>query len=769
MDYQEFLESKRLIVDRVGFDIKLSEIHPILFDWQKDVVRWAVAKGRAALFEDCGLGKTFQQIEWARLIYERTGKNILILAPLAVASQTINEGKRIGVDICHSREGETQKGITITNYERLHYYNPDGFGGIVLDESSILKSFDGKTRKEIQKFIKAIPYRLACTATPAPNDLIELSNHAEFLNVMSGKEIIALFFISDGNTTHKWRLKGHAKDEFWKWMAQWAVAMRMPSDLGYDNDGFILPELNMEQIIVNNTPLDGQLFTVEAQGLQERLQARRNSLPDRVKACADLVNNSNDTWVIWCNLNMESAELKKAIPGAVEIKGSDKPEYKEKSLIDFSQGKTRVLITKPSIAGFGMNWQHCHKVAFVGLSDSYERFYQAVRRCWRFGQKSEVDCYVIVSEAEGAVVSNIQRKEKQSMELFDNVVKNMSIYELDKQERSEMDYSERKEQGEGWELYLGDSTEIIKGIESDSIGLSIFSPPFPGMYAYTNSTRDVGNVTKTADLIKHFAYMMDDLLRVTMPGRSCCIHLTQEPVFKGQDGYVGLRDFRGDVIRAMEKHGWIYYGEHTIDKDPQLKASRTKEHSLLFKTLSKDSSNVRAAMADYLLQFRKPGENPEPIEAGTHPRWNPDDGWITQDEWIEWAAPVWYRQATIGKSMGVGYPSNDQATSGIRETDVLSPRRAREEDDEKHLCPLQLGVIERAVKLWSAPGDIVFSPFAGIGSEGYQALKLGRKFIGIELKPSYWEVACDNLELAIREREIENNGLFSEVENVTIE
>jgi len=294
--------------------------------------------------------------------------------------------------------------------------------------------------------------------------------------------------------------------------------------------------------------------------------------------------------------------------------------------------------------------------------------------------------------------------------------------------------------GETWTLYQGDSCEIIRDVADESIGLSVFSPPFPGMYAYTDSDRDLGNSKSMSELLAHFSYIIPEILRITMPGRSCAIHLTQEPVFKGRDGYVGLRDFRGDMIRAMEAGGWIFYGEHTIDKCPQLKAIRTKDHSLLFKTLGTDSADCRAAMADHLIQFRKPGENAVKIPSGNHPRWNPDGGWITANEWIEWAAPVWYRAGGAA-----GYPEHDQSTSGIRETDVLKTKPAKEDRDEKHICPLQLGVIERCVKLWSAPGDVVFSPFAGIGSEGYTAVRLGRRFVGIELKASYWRAACGNI------------------------
>jgi DNA modification methylase len=379
-----------------------------------------------------------------------------------------------------------------------------------------------------------------------------------------------------------------------------------------------------------------------------------------------------------------------------------------------------------------------------------------------------VQCHVITSQAEGAVVANIERKERQAAEMFDEIVRNMSIHELNRQaERSTMEYETDEKSGDGWRMLLGDACERLKEIDADSVGLSVFSPPFPGMYAYTNSERDVGNVASIAQLLDHFAFLMPELLRVTMPGRMCCVHLTQEPVFKAHDGYVGLRDFRGDTIARMQDAGWIYYGEVCIDKNPMLKASRTKEHTLLFKTLGKDSSGCRPALADYVLIFRKRGENPIPITAGQHQRWNPDGGWITADEWCEWAAPVWYRAMPqeynphSNAPPQENYPSRHQATDGILETDVLKVAPAREADDEKHLCPLQLGVIERCVKLWSAPGDLVLSPFAGIGSEGYKAVTLHRRFVGIELKRSYWAVACSNLARAEAEAKATGQqGLF---------
>jgi DNA modification methylase len=739
-DYDAFLESKRIVSSSVGFDVDHADIHPLLFPFQRDIVRWAVRRGRAAIFADCGLGKTLQQLEWARHVHAHTGGDVLILAPLAVAAQTAREGTKIGVTVTVCRDmDDVRPGINITNYERLHRFAPR-FAGIVLDESSILKAFDGSFRRELTTFAQGIHYRLACTATPAPNDLIELTNHAEFLNVMSGKEIIALFFTQDGNTTHKFRLKGHAKEDFWTWMASWSVAVRKPSDLGYDDAGFDLPPLTMHQHVVGVETPQSTLFPVEALTLQERQRARRESIADRVAKTAALVNASDEQWIVWCDLNAESEALARTIPDAVEVRGSDTPEHKEQSILAFADGTIRVLVTKPTITGYGVNWQGCARMAFVGLSDSYEQQYQAIRRCWRFGQTRPVEVHVVTAETEGAVVKNIERKEKHAAHMMESIVKHMNHeIGITSQRRDEMTYREDVATGPDWTLYLGDSVKRMREIATDSIGLSVYSPPFPGMYAYTNSAHDMGNVASIDELMEQYRYLIPELLRVTMPGRTTAVHLTQAVAFKGTDGYIGIKDFRGRVIKAYEDAGWVYYGEVTIDKNPQLKAIRTKDRGLLFKTLASDSAHMHMALADYLLQFRKPGDNPVPIRAGISEKYKNESGWITPEEWIEWAAPVWYRA-------DAGIPG------GIRETDVLNVVQARETDDERHLAPLQLGVIERAVKLWSAPGDTVLSPFAGIGSEGYVSLKLNRKFIGCELKESYWKSAITNLNRAVQER-----------------
>lgn len=413
MDYQDFLKRKTLIAPAVGISVDKEDINPQLFDFQRDIVRWALRKGRAAIFAGCGLGKTPMQLEWARHVHNQTHGDVLILAPLAVASQTVQEGRKFGIKVHLCRkQADIKPGINITNYEMLQHFDPGAFVGIVLDESSILKAYDGKTRTEIINAFKATPFRLACTATPAPNDHMELGNHSEFLGVMTRSEMLSMFFVHDGGNTSKWRLKGHAVERFWEWVASWAVMLQKPSDLGYDDGDFVLPELRIHQITLNlGKPAEGELFPVVAETLQERQKVRNSTVPERAAKCAEIANQLDEPMIAWCNLNGESEELTKRIYGAVEIRGSHTPEQKEERMRGFTQGEFLKLVTKPSIAGFGMNWQHCSKMAFVGLSDSFEEYYQAVRRCWRFGQKNPVDIYVITADTEGAVVENIKRKE----------------------------------------------------------------------------------------------------------------------------------------------------------------------------------------------------------------------------------------------------------------------------------------------------------------------------------------------------------------------
>ena len=419
MNYEEFIESKTIEFKNYGFDIDKENLNPMLFDFQKDIVRWALKKGRAAIFADCGLGKTPMQLEWANQIYKREGGKILILAPLAVATQTQREGEKfhIHVNICES-QADVKEGINITNYEKLDKFIANEFIGIVLDESSILKSFTGKVRNTIIDNFRHTPYKLACTATPAPNDYMELGNHSEFLGVMTRSEMLSMYFVHDGGQTSKWRLKGHAEDKYWEWMASWSVFIDNPKNLGYEVEGYDLPKLNIYEIVADDMPVVYGKLT-----LTQRRNARRESLDVRCKRAADIVNHSNDNWIVWCDLNDESAKLASLINNSVEVKGSDKSSHKRDSMLNFANDKIKCLVTKPSIAGFGMNWQNCNNMIFVGLSDSYEAYYQAIRRCWRFGQAKEVNVYIIISSQEGTVKENIERKQQDTEKMQQAMIK----------------------------------------------------------------------------------------------------------------------------------------------------------------------------------------------------------------------------------------------------------------------------------------------------------------------------------------------------------
>lgn len=415
MDYSEFVAKKLQFIPPSGMD-DVAALHETLYPHQIDLTAWALRRGRAALFADTGLGKTAMQLEWARHVVD-TGVDVLILAPLAVAAQTVAEGVRLGIEVNECRDGsEVRPGITITNYERLHRFDTQRFGGVVLDESSIIKHHDAKTLRTLLDAFAQTPWKLCATATPAPNDYTELGTHAEFLGICTRAEMLSEFFTHDGGETQTWRLKKHARAEYWRWVASWAALVQKPSDLGYSDDGYKLPPYTINQHVIE-IPQDevlatGQLFAFEAQTLMERRQARKASVGERVAAVAALANSDRQPWIVWCDLNAESEALVAAIPDAIEVRGSQDIDEKEKRLRAFASGQTRVLVTKPSIAGFGLNWQHCARVAFVGVTDSWEAYYQAVRRCWRFGQTQHVEVHIFSSELEGAVVANLARKEK---------------------------------------------------------------------------------------------------------------------------------------------------------------------------------------------------------------------------------------------------------------------------------------------------------------------------------------------------------------------
>jgi DNA modification methylase len=736
MKYNEFLDSKQITIESIGFDITHTYINNKLFDFQKDIVKWAVGKGRCAVFLDTGLGKTFIQLEWARILNKKT----LIFAPLSVARQTVREARKIDIDVVYIRDrNELRDGINITNYEMLEHFTDSDIEAIILDESSILKSLTGKTRKKLIDNFKNVKFKMCCTATPAPNDFTEIGNHAQFLNICSMQEMLAMFFINankehtymvgDQIVTRKgsnkggqeWRLKHHAEDIFFKWLSKWAILMTKPSDLGYDDDGFILPELKINPIFINTEyKSDERLFFNGLSGLKDRVDVRSQSVDNKIGVVKDLINIKEQT-IIWCGLDKESTAVKKELKEiSVEVKGSDDPEHKIKAFEDFQDGKYPVLITKAKIGGFGMNFQNANNMIFFGLNDSWETFYQAIRREWRFGQKKPVNVHIVLSQLEEEIYNNILRKDKQSRRLRIKMIEQLRDYEKNEMMGIDIKKDEYREdtiEGNNYKAMLGDSCIRIKEIADNSIDLSIYSPPFADLFVYSNSLHDLGNCRDWDEFFTHYKFIVSEILRITKPGRLSCVHTSDIPAMANRDGYIGLKNFPGRVIELHEKNGWIFIGRALVQKNPQAQAIRVKSKALLFTQMNKDSSHSRPALVDHVLIFKKPGENQVPITPVKN-------GELDNEKWISWAHGIW---------------------TDINETETLQYYQARDSEDEKHICPLQLGTIERCIKLYSNPGEVIFTPFMGIGSEAFMALKLKRKAMGIELKESYFNVAVKNL------------------------
>lgn len=736
MDYQEVLRNKRLTVQPQGFQVSPEDLNPLLFEFQKAITTWALRKGRCAIFADTGMGKTFMHIEWARLMAQHTGKPVLIVAPLSVARQTVREALKLSTTVTYVRgmDAVTGGGLFITNYEMVQHMDAGVFGAVVLDESSILKNLDGKLRHALTLQFADTPYRLCCTATPAPNDITEIGRHAEFLGIMSNSEMLAAFFINDMKQKDGvYRLKRHAVKPFYRWLASWGFAIKKPSDLGYSDEGYELPGVNVEVVTTDSdyTP-EGVLpgFFVGDISASDAHKVRRETMTERIAQIASRVNDDSDQWVIWTGLNAEAEALAAVIPGSMNVHGGMSPDAKADGIEAFVSGKTRVLISKTSIAGFGINMQNCHRMLFCGIDYSWESYYQAVRRCYRFGQPEVVQVVVVTSTQERPIFDVVMRKEREAVAMTDELIAHAARYEKEELAgvySQDWVYETRDLSTDQWFLMLGDSAERIQELDADSVDLSVYSPPFISLYTYTPTERDMGNSRTSEEFFAQYRFIIDGLLRITKPGRNTCVHVQQVAAHKATDGYIGIKDFRGDVIRAYIEAGWIFHGEVTIDKNPQVQAIRTKTKGLMFQQLHKDSVANRPAFGDYILIFQKPGENKVPVI--------PE---VSNEEWILWAHPVWY---------------------DIRESDTLNVAVARSEEDERHMCPLQLPVIERCVRLYSNRGEVVFSPFAGIGSELVTAVKFGRKALGIELKREYFEVAARYLAQA--EENAAMPGLFS--------
>lgn len=716
-DYKNFIESKRKTHVESGFTpLSLNES---LFNWQKVAVRLALKKGRFALFMDCGLGKTFMQLEWAHRVAEHTNNKVLILAPLAVVEQTKREASKFAIDTSM---------IDITNYEQLKNIDASLYSGVVLDESSILKARDGKLSANIISTFQSHQYKLACTATPSPNDHMELGQHSEFLGGMSYLEMLAMYFVHDGGETQKWRLRKHAKDDFWKYVCQWSMSLDDPCRVDPSQKGYDLPEIEYIEHIIpvdNNT---NTLFADVAVSATDLHRDLKRSFDARIKKTADLINSSKDSWIVWTLRNNEASQLAKVLDDSVNVQGSDSLEVKAKRLNGFAENEYKVLITKTSIASFGMNYQNCHNMVFTSYDFKFEQFYQAVRRCYRFGQKNKVRVHLMVPESQKNVRQSILKKQKKHKEMITEMSKYSSQADYTNLEKYKASVDTDTVRNDKYLLMHGDCVERIGEIKENEVDLIVFSPPFAELYVYSDNPNDMGNVSSYEMFKSHFSYLVPELKRVLKPGRICAVHCMDLPIQKGKEGFIGLRDFSGMINDIFVDEGFIYHARTTIWKNPVTEMQRTKSLGLLHKTIKKDSSMSRVGIPDYILFFRNAGANEVPI---VHQDVDPSNAnYLPVDLWQKYASPVW---------LDVDYSR------------TLQYRCARDGNDEKHICPLQLDTIERIIHLYSNEGETVFSPFGGIGSEGYQALKMNRKSISIELKESYFNINVKNHRDAVME------------------
>lgn len=719
MQYSEFLKTKEKSFIACGFDAK--RLNSKLFDFQKHIVKLACKKGRFAIFADCGLGKTFMQLEWSKQVINHIKKPVLILAPLAVVEQTLKEGMRFKYKIekFNINNPQSKSMIYIINYDQLKNIDVSIFGGVVLDESSILKGRDGKLSKLIINSFEFTPYRLACTATPSPNDHMELGQHSQFLGSMSYLEMLAMYFVHDGGQTSKWRLRKHATDNFWKFVCTWSISLDNPKTLGFEMKGYDLPDIEFIEHIIpveNNT---NTLFTSAAVSATDLNKDLRRSLDDRIKKAASLVNSNNEQWIVWGLQNKETDLLYKNIDDSINVQGSDKPHIKSKNLLGFADNNFRVLVTKTSIASFGMNYQNCSNMVFCSYDFKFEAFYQAVRRCYRFGQKNKVKVHLLIPESQINVRKTILEKSKKHKLMISEMSKYSANH--DYKTNINMEITNKEVKNNRYHLINGDCVQVTKQLDTNSADLVVFSPPFAELYVYSDKSEDMGNVSNYKEFEKHFKYLIPELKRVLKDGRICAIHCMDLPIQKGKEGFIGLRDFSGMLIDWFTAEGFIYHSRATLWKNPVTEMQRTKALGLLHKTIKKDSSMSRVGIPDYILFFRNAGENKEPIIHQDIDMTKPN--YLPVDLWQKYASPVW---------MDVDYKR------------TLQYRCARDGNDEKHICPLQLDTIERIIHLYSNEGETILSPFGGIGSEGYTALKMKRKSISIELKESYFKINSKN-------------------------
>lgn len=773
--YKEFLRQKRIIAPSIGFEVEDSDISPVLFDFQKDIVKWALLKGRCAVFLDTGLGKTLIQAEFARLVFEHTNRPVLIIAPLSVAHQTIKMCKDLlGLNIHYARTDEARvHGVNITNFEMADRFNADLFGCVILDESSRLKHESSKQRQWFINNFADVPYMGCYSATPSPNDLTELGGHSEFLRVMKDLTMRGAFFVNSGKgkATAGYELAGHAETAFYEWLSSWSMSARKPSDLGYDDDGFILPPLNetvheftadLSEIEAGQTR-DGQLkMFVTADGLQDWSKIRQATINQKVQETVEIVQSSNEQFIVWCWYNEEQNKIARLLGDeCASVQGNDTPEHRLDAFERFIAGDVRVLVTKAKIAGHGMNFQHCHNMVFCGLSHSFEMYYQAVRRAYRYGQTHHVNVHIVLSDLEYNIWQSVQEKGEVSAEMLAKLIEQVQgkqLEELGKMKREEVHFEEKTEKGEMWTLHQGDCVDWMARMDDNSVDLIVTSPPFgKSLFVYSADARDMANSATDTEFLETYRFAVRENFRILKPGRVAAIHCIDIPAMRNRDGYIGLKDFSGDLIRLFESEGFVFLGRIPIDKNQQAQSIRTRTRALSMQNgLEKDRATIRPALPDYILVMGKPGVNAVPVVNDE----------VTRDMWVDWANPTWPAEDRDRCAAFGAWPT----WYGISESDTLNNKavaekygisdemrkrlwqEARGKDDRRHICPLQLGTIYRCIKLWSLPGELVLDPFSGYGSTGVVAVSENRRYIGTELKPEYFDVSVQNLEMAERHR-----------------
>lgn len=744
-----------------------------LFDYQAWIVDMAVRRERFAVFSMTGTGKTAILLDWCRLVGDQHHGRTLIVSPLNVVGQTIGEASRFYGDslpVADLRDRAdldrwltTGVGVGITNYEKIEGVESAlPVDAVVLDESSMLKQSMGARRTAMMKAFRGLRWKLCCSATPAPNDRVEYAEHAFFLDqVRSTREFLAAWFVNrDGD----WQLKGHAETAFYRHLAAWSVFMRQPAAFGFEDHSSEMPPLEVLYPAVDLTVeqqeharghekgTQSSLFGVQVGGVVSRTKVMQiahgfvydgGKVADRFPShkpvfIADLVNDRHpdEQVIVWVTFDEEGDQLARLIPGAVHLSGKTARVVRDATIEEFRVGRgPRVLLLKPSMFGYGLNLQSCHVQVFSSITDSFERFFQAVRRSHRYGQTEPVTVYVPLTGLDEPMCQNVMSK--QATWEFDAARQEQAYVDIlrprDTTERRTFVTEPQPIIGETrtdrWTMIHADSIAHMPTMERHSMDMAVFSPPFANLFTYSSAAADMGNVHSDTEYRLQWKFFAEELLGVMKPGRVVAVHVMDIIRFAGQHGVRHTYDYPSDVRAGMEDAGFLYRARISVDKDPQVQAVRTKDANLLFVTLKRNALDSHPQAAEFVLVFTAPGEAETPVHA--------DD--VTNREWIEWAHHIW---------------------RGIRETDVLNAAIAKENNDDRHICPLQLPLIERCVRLWSNQGETVFSPFAGIGSEGWESLAWNRRFYGVELKESYYRTACDFL--AKRERELDQRLIVTD-------